>query len=742
MRGTTVILDGIEAFVSLKLWDSNLSEIELPENLWRTAIELQPGAYMARFSTSVWEREEPFLVLPKGGSSIRVIPREVADTLVRSAAPLRRSDGYLNVDADAASRIAASPPVQIPGRRSDGSLLLVIRKRLFANCGAEGIEVPFEHSPWQDISLIDSAGKHVLDLDKAALPDFPMGLTGVHLALPEGPYRLRIVSGSGTTFVSQFLFVVRQHQTQVFVLDYLHEDRAQQSWIKARVSIQIVQSGQGFTASSGAMLATEELMNLLEVGASLTPAPAWIEKLKELNYPALNLAFSLIQVDPWRERTSLAQDVLEDLGARLPGLPDVKVMLKVARFGYSHCDGEQLTGEFKLRDLPMTKRGWDIALYAEVQAGLTIPSDSILVRFAESTFVSGPWLRIGENEGDQFVEQSKAQLPATDWEADIFQQYFRDAVLTLRELVKHESAVRIPYGPTHFTSTERRLIDQICPEADSAVFRILSGSGVAIDIPDGEGLVRALRLPTYAIYTLASRAIEKLSECRLLPRRELLQSFVLEESAQEGILLEPLESLQDVQSKLFHFTEEEPLSLLSIVYLRFRGCIRSGKAFPTTGDLALFLTQLGYAMKQTRNKVEAKDVDRTLRDAEVMLSQYHKMDSPPSEGGAWEDIEVRFTEPAVYKPGSLCKVDRKPAESILPPVLERAWHDHEFSYSISLKLAADPSFGREVSDRSKQLRLEETLGEKPGSDRLRRYLANVRGLERVSLQDVGSGGEA
>jgi hypothetical protein len=510
--------------------------------------------------------------------------------------------------------------------------------------------------------------------------------------------------------------------------------------MNARISIQIVHSGQGFNPSSEAMLATEELMNLIENGACPIPAPQWVEKLKEFNHPALDLAFWLAQVDPWNKRMPSAQDSLDGLCARLPGIPDVEVMLRAVNFGQSRCDLDQEDCEFELREFPMTKRGWDIALYAEVHASLTIPSDSLPVQLAESTFVSGPWIRVAGKDEDWFREQSNTQFAVTASEIDIFQSHFRDAVLTLRQLVKGESAVRVPYGPAHFTPAERRLLDLICPEADSAVFRILRGSGVTVDIPDGEALVRTLRLPTHAIYTLASRAIEKLTECWLLPRRELLESFVLEESTDEGILLEPLESLKDEQSKLFHLAEEQPLSLLSIVYLQFRGCIRSEKKFSTTGDLALFLNEIGYAMKETRNRVEAKDVERTLREAELLLSRFHKMDSPPSEGGVWEDMEVRFSEPALYKPGSLCKVDKRPSANILPPMLERSWHDQEFSYSISLKLAADPSFGREVSDDiGGQLPLGESMSETMAKDTRNRYLAKVRGLEAFSLHDLGYG---
>jgi hypothetical protein len=753
MQPIRVTLDGIEPFVALSLQNARLAEVALPENLGATTVVLEPGAYSARFKTSLWEQEQTFVVLA-GEPALKVSPLAMPSSLVRSAAPLRRTDGCLDSDGEIAQELSARKTAQIPGLKAEGSLFVMLRKRAEPDGDALAVR-QWGDALWEGIELLDTDGRPCSDLSLAAFSQLPSGIACAHVALPEGAYRLCFPAPGNRIVVSQFLFVARGHQTRVFILDRSSRSNPPIQWDKARFSVQFAPCGSVFDPASSELLAAEELMNILEVNGYPNPNAEWMEKVVSSESPALDLAFCLARMDPWRGRFGAPQPLIERLLERLSAVPDA--MLLGLASGVTIRQGA-LIG---LRDLPMTARAWDVALWAETKGILEIPAGSTPARIASSVVRAGPWLRFtGEQAELGPPSQQVAEMPSSIGGFDFSSLDLESVVRTLRDHVRQDPTVRISYGSPLFSLVERRLLDLLCPEADSIVYRIMRnspqhplhkyGEPTGDDPPSGEAptpefptrkqLAMTLRLPSTALVELAINAIAKLSG-PLLPTPEQLEAFIVEEAAQNGGILEPLQILANKNTPLVHAAEGIPLKCLALVYLLYRGG-RDGESY-TVNDLAGLLNRLGFIIGGSDRKVEPEDIDSELSEAEGFLSKFHNfetVESAPPEGGLWEDLQVKFADPVDYRPGSLCVVTRRPGNHPRSPVAEQWWNDHPFSYSLSLEMAGDPPRWR-VTERQftagQSRSLTSTNTESP-QDVLRRYLETMRSSEDMAFEDLRS----
>jgi hypothetical protein len=745
----SVVLDGVERFVRLQLLDANRERVALPHDLWKTAVELEPGAYLARFSTSAWQRTEGFVVLP-GETHRTVSPGSMRGLLVRSAGPLDGSHAFHSAHAEAVGAITP-PPVNTAG--GEGSLLIVLRRAPAApDERPEGTR--FEKPHWDLGVRLHSASGEPVHIASAAVPKLPAGLQAVNLALPDGAYELHLATGAERDFVSQTLFVVRGWQTRVFLLDETHIlEESRIPWAAAALSVHFTAPGEVFHPSSPGLLAAEELMNVCERDGVVNPPPEWHDYSDRVDCPTLDLAFCLAQMDPWREHPVSNTALLAALHDRFPSVADVAILWHTAAVRRADARPED-PPPFVLDRPPMSTRAWDIALFGETQNTIAIPPGSRAARQALSAVNIGPWLRFLVNE------RRTAQAPAGGAEdaADvsdpgIFGPEFEPFVAWLRDFVTRQVTVRIQFGSSHFALAERRLLSLLCPHVDSTVFHILrdaarSGGPTAIAdsasrdlvrLPSENAVVQCLRLPRVAIQELANSALAKLSVRTVLPTDAQLDTFVIEETREESVLLEPLGMLRHKPSGVLHAAERQSLSLLSVLYLRYRGTAGRPGAGLSSADIAALLNRLGFQIPGERpRRVRGSDITRALRESVDSLASFLNIDYS-AEGGVWEDLEVRLRAPRQYRPGHLFIVKRYISPGTLPQDIANEWTRRPLSYSMSLAIARQRTPGLE------HLRRTDTRSRKGASSRRivsygeasrSRYESEVRRYEKATLDET------
>ncbi|HEY7388225.1 MAG TPA: hypothetical protein VH640_06935 [Bryobacteraceae bacterium] len=727
---TTVTIDGILPFVELHLLDASLSPMPLLHDLWRTTTRLAPGAYVARFSTSAWRRDESFLVLP-GEGEMTVSPGNLDSALVRSAVPLAGTHAYVAEHAKAVAAATQRKPAEATGWGPDGSLLVVLR--------------PATAAAGSGICLFSASGEEI-PIGKFTVAGLPPSVQAMSIALPEGAYQLHIARGNGAGMVCQPVFVVAGRQTRAFLLDEsAGSEPDKHSWAAARMSIQFAPAGEVFQPSSSYLLAAEELMNLVERDALVRPAPEWSGYVREANCASLDLAFCLAELDPWRESAPLESDIVARLRHRLGAVADAAVVSQVAEAAQKEAFEASAGGDdgaYRLWEPPMSTRAWDLALFGETRNSIVIPSESPAVREATRALSAGPWLRFSVKAQD--LPGLAVNVGRTAPSADLSCSEPEEILRSLREFVTREVVARIQFGSAGFSVAERRFLTLVCPRADTTVFRILkeaeesnramrAGEGRAFDfeeLPSEDRMVQSLRLPRAAIWEVAVGAIEKLADRTLLPTSVQLQAFINAESNEEAVLLEPLELLRHASSGMVHVSESEPLSLLSILYLRYRSGLAPAK-------IASLLNSLGFQERESRRPVRSSDITRALRDAVEMLTNFHKIDCSP-EGGVWEDIEVSLRPPKHYKEGQLFIVKRRTSPGTLTPEQEREWERNAMSYSISLGVARQRG-GLDDLELMTQSERSQGSGSReaaPSKAERNRYEAEVRSLEKATTEDL------
>ena len=90
----------------------------------------------------------------------------------------------------------------------------------------------------------------------------------------------------GGEFVSQTLFVVREWQTRIFLLDESNTgEESRIPWAVATLSVHFTPAGEVFDSSRPDQLAAEELMNVCERDRVVNPPPEWHDYIGGVNCP-------------------------------------------------------------------------------------------------------------------------------------------------------------------------------------------------------------------------------------------------------------------------------------------------------------------------------------------------------------------------------------------------------------------------------------------------------------------------
>jgi hypothetical protein len=741
-----VLIDGVLPFVQIQLLNTSLSPVPLAHNLWKTRVRLEPGTYTARFATSSWENETPFLVLPNE-TEIVVSPTNLDGISIRSAAPLEGTHAFDRDHARATAAVTRIGLTQPSDRGDEGSIVVVARRTRMLTP-----QTTTDLSWDTEIALFSGAGEKVF-LRDFVVPDLPGSLHAVNIPLGKGPYQVRFAEDTSGKFVAQSIFVVPGWQTRLFLLDEsTSNEPIGNSWATARFSIHFSPIPEVFLQSSPALLVADELMNVLAHDAFVMPGPEWPAYLGHANCATLDLAFYLARLDPWRKDALADSDVTMRL-SNLRGVVDAEVAIQAARAESSdntYSISSATDRPYVVSDLPMSVRGWDLALFAETRNSVVIPRQSRASREATQVLSAGPWLRFSMSS-EHSGEQLSAERDRTDDSPSSLCSNPNQILLDLREFVMREPAARIQFGAIGFSSVERRFLNLVCPHVNTTVFRLLTemdkSGGMAVkddpvacnleSLPSEEVVVQALRLPRAVIREIAIEAVVKLVGRTRLPTTPHLDTFITQESNEQPLLLEPLEALRTEPSEILHLAERTSLPLLSLLYLRYRGFADKEDVLLTVSEIAEELSRLGFQVQATRRPVRSKDVDQALRKAIKQLSTFHRVHST-TEDTEWETLEVSVSPISRYAPGRLFIVRRRPARKDLTPALEKQWVQNVNSYSLSLGSVPEVEKGPGESANSPRSEIYRPHG-RPAYVRIdaqTRYEAAVRQFETTSIDEL------
>ena len=450
--------------------------------------------------------------------------------------------------------------------------------------------------------------------------DLRNGFICVHVAPSEGPYELRLAGTREELRVSQFIYIVAGKQTQVFLQERSRNDLHDGLWATAKLSVHYAHPSEGFDPSSKDLLAAEELLNLIEAGKQPRLSASLRANFLDRNCPMLDLALWLSQATPWSAQQGWDPLAIQQLRNQLPNLPDALILAHAADLNdEGGAPSHSTMPQDSLSWPPMSGRAWDLALYEETCGTLHIAADSPLVCLAAKAVTVGPWLRFAESEhraseapGSNPTQESAAELGLAGSEFEAF-------VHSLRDRINDEMAARVQIGSTAFTPAERLFIELICPWADSTAARIMQQAGKKFKegVPSEETIVRALRLPHAAIRQTLDAAVLKLFENTLLPTIETLRVFVNQESERRPHVRDALQRLNEHPSNLFHSGLQRALSLLSFLFLRYRGWPPFDSEPPGSERLASLLNGLDSPGRET-----GSFVPRTLRKQCVLQTAF------------------------------------------------------------------------------------------------------------------------
>jgi len=676
-----VLLDGIEAFVQLRLSDATMSAIALPEEIGATTFELSPGAYLASFSTSVWKADEAFVVLP-GRQPLVISPKQAPEVLVASAAPIKRTTGFSQSDAAIAADFSRRTPLNAD-LRDGGGLLLMLRRRPYVN--GQCVEAPFDVSPWQHVNISTEDGAAVAGVADHAMCDLQKGIACVHINLTPGVYHLQLGASGGEKRVIQSFWIARGYQTQLFLNEMISDGRARLSWATAKLSAHYVNFADGFDPDSSALLATEEFLHILDAKRCPRMSPVLTRLLEDARHPMGAILYWLSQTEPWEEAAKLNETLLKKLWQQLGDSPDIVSLLCASRINQKNVRDDDKPMPI-LSSLPMFARAWDLALDAEAHGTLRVPCGSTAARLAADALTIGPWVRFVDAKEEVrglSVSQTDESPPV---ELGFSGQEFHDFVHALRRYIQSELSARVLLNSTFFTPNERLFLGLVSPNIDSSVKHILAMAGKQLrnDIRSEQDIIRALRLPLCSIQAVSESAITKLAQGTLLPTNHQLNSFLAEESDTETILRDPLQMLAGIPSQIIHSVEQEALSLLTLLYLCYRGSALIESVPPSQKQVAAMLNGLGFVVAQSERKARPIDIAKAMSSVKNHFDAYCIQESSYSSGAVYEDIEIQLSSPTAYVPGRLCVVRRRTRIIGLSPAETVSWMNNPYSYSQTL----------------------------------------------------------
>lgn len=700
MEHMLISINGLEPFVRLNLLNARMAEIPLPENIGETILPLTPGAYVARFTTSAWTSDEVFVALP--GSTPQVIcPKKIAETLVKSAAPIPRSTGFLSRDAEIAVDFSGRKPITV-GPSGEGMMFIMLRKRRF---DAIVSEEAFTVSPWNCIELFDEHGSLVADLASIGWTDMEHGVACVHLRLPAGPYRLRIATANNQVFANHFLFVNRGFQTQLFLLGFTSAVHLDAPWATSHMSVHYAPNGNGFDPTYSGLLIEEELINILEENWCPRTSLRIQQALLATRCPLSKIAFWLSHTDPWTTASHLNADSIRKSLLEAADLPDAIALSRICMIS-ERVDSEDAQPELAIP--PLLARAWDGAIYAESHGALTIQAHSIVAKIAIDAVTSGPWVKFLTKDGDD----SSAPVRSTFWndatDPGLAEPEFASFVRTLRAYMVDEPAARAQLGSNYLTPYERLLVEALCPNANPTVAHILQRSGKRLsdEIPSEEDVIRLIRLPRSSLQEVAENALSKLFQNTAIPTSQQLTVFVLEESEREPLLREPLRRLGTVVSDIVNIADQQALSLLAVVLLRYRGSPMMGGARISSKKLIRTLRRLGFVNRSSQRKVSSNDLESALRAAQHHITAFFSEECASPSDIVSDDIEVMLAPPRAYITGGLCLLTKRTNTSKLSARQRIQWKQQQLSYSLSL-LANEGHATSKMRPNSKRQRLSD-----------------------------------
>jgi hypothetical protein len=693
-----VTLDAGEPHVRLRLLDGRFSPIELPADLGCATVDLAPGVYVAEFETSASRVQKEFLVLParlalRQGQREQVIrPESESAALIDAAAPLDGTNAFVSWDAEVIEA-ASREPHRIAGESDHGSLLVVIRRRPLAGDRRSCVEAPFELSPWQrGVRLYTHDGREI-EIANAARTESGRGLACAHLALPAGMYELRLDAGGQQ--LSQYLCVARGIQTQAFLTDRSQPGRPAPLGA-ARFSVHLIGLSDRFDPSAAGARVAEELLNL--AGSNLRPRATPEVRDELLRLPSLmsHLAFWLSQIDLHGSQPVLDVERVRELYRRLPNLPDAEVLMSTAEGGVAAGSLDRAVHDVVVP--PMLARAWDLALMGENHGVMAVAPGSLAARLGPSIVGGAPWLRFRSHAG-------RDSAPRPDDPSEGFVglagMTFDEALSELRRRVTGDDiSARVQYNSTHLSVSERRLMTLLCPGIDTTVRRIFEQTGDSVDAiaPPSEGsMVLALRMPRASLSLVADTALGKLTASTILPTDEQLSEFVDAEAGADSIVRQPLELLRSTSSEVLHLIEDRPLTLLTLVYLQYRGA-PARPAQMDDDEIADHLSGLGFVHQSTQTPLRAAHISSAVSAAARLLDEFYDRMPPPEDRCVWDEIEIRLTSIGRYRPGNLCTVRRAPHLTHVSNPGARFWTDDPRSYSLCLggpsRVARPQSVGR------------------------------------------------
>ena len=697
----TLIADPGGAYAEVEVLDGNLNPVDLPHNVGRVEVKLDPGAYAVRFRAGD-EVQEKLVFLQRPGVT-RTVELEPSETLdFATSAPVRDTRTSRTHHTENAVRLSLSAPQPLATGDKVGTLML------FARDTEETRKIRPKDLA-QGILLMTPAGEPVADLARVGERSRPQNWAGAHLALKPGPYRLRLPAGSTAEIFEQMIFVGRDWQTQVF----LHGRGLGQYGTTRRIdpaltSILMARSGQGFDPNRDDFRRTEASLQALAAGREVIPPPNLERQTLWAKYqnPMLGIYGAHLHLRREKINPDLMRKVVRNLLNLVGPLPDVIAIgwgsLIRARSGKAEL--RQLLKQAGPVDKPpLLAASWAWLVRATAEDRTVIVPGSLADRVSGRPLQRSPWLvwhgpvetrETFKKEAKQVVQTVPKNQAAAHkvrprgaflqrLKQELLEPILQDAAhwgldkLLARIARVLDTDPDAPYliEARRFSDLERRVARFASPMADPMIRDLVKTrprlrrrlvKPYEQRKVDEKQLVEQIGVPVGTVLRTALRVQFVLTMKPVVPRKARVGAFVTNESQGNTVLRACLETLRDYETEIFHGGSGTTIGTLEFLHLCYHNSPAADVRDPPGDEaLARLLCENGYVQREDDDEDESGEgiavrpakIFQTLVDVREWM---HETLAPRArrKGSGLEHVDAAWIgkalpSPARYKRGEL-----------------------------------------------------------------------------------------
>jgi hypothetical protein len=617
----------------IEVLDGNLNVVPGSSRLGQTTVEVPPGAYAVRFQIGTDYVQRIAILAPNSGET-HVWLRDEDAPKFATAAPVERTRSTREKHREPAERISRSEPLAKGEGAPEYSHLLIFARDLVK---------PGTSDPAQGLTLHDMNGAMIADFSADAERDLSERWAGIHYALPPEAYRLRLSAGS-RAFTEQIVYLTKGWQTQVFLLVRGTGGSGENQRVSLEsASVLMARPDGGFNPERQDLRWTESALRALS-GSGNIPGSVRTEMLwDKFQNPMLGIYAGLLHLRRQEIIPDLLRQVFHNLMALVGPLPDVLAIgwglaLRDAKTRGDALFMQTLNRPGDLATPPMLRASWELLVEASVLHKEIIPAGTFCERTSTRLTAAGPWYAWRGDPGAAPVEPEPEPSLDLGWLGSFipagFVRGLAIGTLTIalpivaKMLAATPMAGRLLYS-RRFTDAERRVAQYVYPLVDLHLQALVEGDealiaevleGMKSRGTDAVALVKSLKIPASAALVAAWGLMRKLALQPVVPNDMWLDAFATEESHQNHILKTALRRLKTEPATLRHKRGGDPVNVLAIVFLRYRGSPAASDDDPrSAAATARVLEDNEYVMSQSGDGVSAELLDAAVADARSRL---------------------------------------------------------------------------------------------------------------------------